>query len=240
VDNLVDLHTHILPGLDDGAGNIKESVEMAEALHGMGFRHVFATPHHRLYSWEGLKPESVRSRLVELEKILSGRGLEIQLYPGIEYDLDDTLIERTRDRPGASGHLLVDIGFWDVPYDLQRQLGEVRETGLEIFLVHPERNGALCRQSTMLRTLVDSGVRLVGNLGSLSGLYGSRIRRDCLGILDADFYWAMASDLHSPDQVSWVRKGLAQLGQKSGLSRMRDLLHNNPVQAIENMGEKIP
>jgi protein-tyrosine phosphatase len=240
VDNLVDLHTHILPGVDDGADSTEESVKMAEALHDMGFRHVFATPHHRLYSWEGLKPAFVRSRLGELEKTLSGRGLKIQLYPGMEYDLDDTLVKRAQDRPGGAGHLLVDIGFWDVPYNLKRQLDEVREIGVEIFLVHPERNGALCRQSKMLRTLIDSGIRFVGNLGSLAGLYGTRIRRDCLGILEADFYWAMASDLHSTEQASWVRKGLAQLGQKAGLSRMQDLLHDNPVQVIENMVEEKP
>jgi protein-tyrosine phosphatase len=237
MDNMVDLHTHILPGLDDGADSIKESVEMAEALHGMGFRHVFATPHHRLHSWEGLEAGSVRSGLVELEKALSGKGLEIQLYPGMEFDLDDTLVKRAQDRPGGAGHLLVDIGFWDVPYDLHRILDEIREIGVEVYLVHPERNGALCRQPLILRTLIDSGIRFVGNLGSLSGFYGNRIRKDCLGVLKADYYWAMASDLHSPGQASWVREGLEQLRQKVGHTRMQNLMHNNPIQITRTMVE---
>jgi protein-tyrosine phosphatase len=237
MDNLVDLHTHILPGLDDGPDSMLDSVKMAQALHDMGFRHVFATPHHRLYSWEGIGWESVRSGLSELEKALSGKGLEIQLYPGIEYDLDDTLVQRAQDHPWRGGHLLVDIGFWDVPHNLYELLEGLKVLDVEILLVHPERNGALCRQHMLLKSLMDSGVRFVGNLGSLSGYYGNKIRKDCLRILQEDCYWAMASDLHSPEQASWVRNGLDQLRQKAGSSGMRDLMHNNPLQITKIMME---
>lgn len=240
MDNLVDLHTHILPGLDDGPDSIKESVRMAKALQDMGFAHVFATPHHRYHSWKGIAFESVRSGLHELKEALSRKGLDIQLYPGIEYDLDDALMEKDQDHLGEAGHLLVDIGFWDVPFNLPGHLNVLRALDVEILLVHPERNGALCRQPGMLKSLTDSGIHLVGNLGSLSGFYGNEIRRDSLDILQAGFYWAMASDLHSLEQVFWVRNGLAQLRQEAGLAGMRDLMLNNPTQIIKSMVEEKP
>ena len=59
--NLVDLHAHLLPGLDDGPQDLQGSLKMLEALEEMGFSHVFATPHHRLYSWEGIEPETVEN-----------------------------------------------------------------------------------------------------------------------------------------------------------------------------------
>lgn len=238
MDNLVDLHTHILPGLDDGPESIRESVEMVQALHDMGFRHVFATPHHRLYSWEGLQSKSVMSGLVELEEALSDKELEIRLYPGFEYDLDDTLAQRAQERPVGARHILVDIGFWDVPNNLPELMNELSVLGVKILLVHPERNGVLCRQTGVLKSLTDSGVRLVGNLGSLSGLYGRLVRKDCLSILQAGSYWAMASDLHSLEQVSWIRKGLDHLRRETGIAGLRDLVHNNPMEITENFTEE--
>jgi protein-tyrosine phosphatase len=237
MDDLVDLHTHILPGLDDGPDSIRESAKMVEALQEIGFRHIFATPHHRLYTWEGLRLESISAGIAELEEALSGKGLKISLYPGIEYDLDESLAERAQIRPPGARHILVDIGFWGVPDDLMGLLNKVRELDVEILLVHPERNGDLCRNPELVKSLVRSGIRFTGNLGSLSGLYGREIRKDCCSILQEGFYWAMASDLHSLKQASWVRKGLKELEKTAGQLMTRELLFNNPVRILKAMME---
>jgi protein-tyrosine phosphatase len=236
--DLVDLHTHILPGLDDGPENLEESVEMAQALHDLGFGHIFTTPHHRLNSWEGLESESVSAGINDLENALAERGLDIRFYPGFEYDFDDTLVQRARKRPEGAGHLLVDIGFWDVPNDLPGLLDGLKVLDVDVLLAHPERNGSLCRQPGMIPSLRESGIRFVGNLGSLAGLYGKTVRKDCLNLLRSDYYWAMASDLHSPEQVSWVRKGVKQLRKEKNETGMLDLLHNNPIRIAEDMMEE--
>lgn len=238
MDDLVDLHTHILPGLDDGPDSIKESVKMAEALQEIGFRHIFATPHHRLFTWEGLKPESVHNGIDELEKAVLRRGLKIRLYPGIEYDLDEDLAQRAQDRPGGAKHILVDIGFWGVPHDLMGLLYEVRQLDVDVLLVHPERNGALCQNPDLVKSLVESGICFTGNLGSLSGLYGREVRSDCVNLLQEGFYWAMASDLHSLKQASWVRTGVEELLNKAGPVTTRELLFNNPIKVTKTMMEE--
>lgn len=237
MDGLVDLHTHSLPGVDDGSDNLEESVQMLTGLRDFGFRHIFVTPHHRLDSSNGIHPDVVLSGLGSLRGALSERKKDVRLYPGIEYDLDETLARRILDRPGKAGFVLVDMGFWGVPEDLVGLLGSVRETGVEILLAHPERNGKLCRMPDLLRSLQTSGVRFTGNLGSLSGYYGRQIRRDCRALLKEGKYWAMATDLHSPEQLTWIGRGLDELGKLAGRKGFRELLYDNPIKVARSVLE---
>ncbi len=229
MSGLVDLHTHVLPGVDDGAGDPGESIRMLEGLRELDFTHIFVTPHHRLDSWKGITPQAILDGLRVLEEAVLGKGLDIRLYPGIEYDLDEALAEQSANPPWGGRYMLVDIGFWSVPHNLAGLLGRVRDSGVEILLAHPERNGALCRRPDLMKSLVLSGVRFTGNLGSLSGCYGERIRKDSLEILRRGLYWAMASDLHSTEQLSWIRSGLGELRDNVDQAAFRDLLYRHPV-----------
>ncbi|UCG38127.1 MAG: hypothetical protein JSV00_07955 [bacterium] len=240
MDDLVDLHAHILPGLDDGPEEFRESVEMVRALREMGFAHIFATPHQRLYSWQGLDPERVKAEVHRLTGALAGPGIPVRIYAGMEYDLDETLLERTSQNPGSAGHLLVDVGFWGVHKDLEGLLGGVVEAGLKVLVVHPERNPTLCRNSSLVEGLLASGIRLAGNLGSLSGMYGQGARRLAHGMLEKDLYWAMASDMHSLEQAPWVRRGLDELRDSVGLEGARRLMLDNPMEIIQALPEESP
>jgi len=239
MDGLVDLHTHILPGVDDGAHDLGESLRMLEGLRDLDFAHVFATPHHRLHSWEGIAPMTVLSGVQVLREAAQKKKLDVRVYPGVEFDLDEILVERVSDRPGGGKYVLVDIGFWGVPHDLTGLLGQVMESGVEILLAHPERNGELCRQPDLMKSLLLNGVRFTGNLGSLSGLYGDRIRKDCLELLRGGFYWAMASDLHSPKQVSSIKRGLEELRKNVHRDGVRDLLYHHPIMVAQAIGEDL-
>lgn len=235
MDKFVDLHTHVLPGLDDGARDVSDALEMLGALEKIGFKHVFATPHHRLYSWEGIKAETVENSVRDLSEAAAREGIDISLLPGMEFDLDETLPERSLSVPGGASHLLVDVGFWGVPRDLAGLLGRVISSGVRVLLVHPERNGKLCRKSAALSELIDSGVRFLGNVGSFSGMYGDLVRRDARYLLKEGFYWAMASDLHTADQLPWIRAGIRELASLAGESSVQDLMAQRPMEIVTAM-----
>jgi protein-tyrosine phosphatase len=235
MENLVDLHSHILPGLDDGPEDLSGSLEMLAALEEMGFAHVFATPHHRLYSWEGLEPEAVVNGVREVTMAAAGKGIGVNLLPGMEFDLDETLPERASAVPGGAGHLLVDVGFWGVPGDLAGLLGKVMDIGANVLLVHPERNAQLCQLRRELSDLIASGIRLLGNIGSFSGMYGQDVQRDARALFKDGFYWAMASDMHSPDQSPWIRDGIDELVMMAGNSAVEELMVNRPMQMVQAM-----
>ena len=233
--NLVDLHAHILPGLDDGPEDLQGSLKMLEALGEMGFGHVFATPHHRLYSWEGIKPETVENGVRDVAMVAAEKGIGVKLLPGMEFDLDETLPERASAVPGGAGHLLVDVGFRGVPRDLAGLLGKVMDTGAEVLLVHPERNRELCRLRQELSDLIASGVKLLGNIGSFSGMYGHGVQRDARDLLGKGYYWAMASDMHSHEQSPWIRDGIDELVLLTGNSAAEELMVTRPTQMVQNM-----
>jgi len=235
MQNLVDLHSHILPGLDDGPLDLKGSLKMLEALEEMGFAHVFATPHHRLYSWEGIDPETVENAVREVTAAAGKKGIGVNLLPGMEFDLDETLPARVSALPGRAGHILVDVGFWGVPRDLAGLLGEVMNIGGKVLLVHPERNGELCRLRQELSDLITSGVRLLGNIGSFSGMYGHKVKRDAWDLLKEGYYWALASDMHSHEQLPWIRDGIDELVSHVGKETAEELMATRPMQMVQAM-----
>lgn len=233
--NLVDLHSHILPGLDDGADSLSESLKMLEVLEGFGYGYVFATPHQRLYSWEGIKPQTVEKGVLDVAEAASEKGIGIKILPGMEFDLDETLPERAAEVPGGAGHILVDAGFWGVPRNLADIIGKVADNGAKVLLVHPERNSDLCRSRRMMSDLIRSGVCLIGNIGSFSGMYGRTVKRDARELLKDGYYWAIASDMHSIDQMPWIRDGIDDLVLLAGRSAAEEMMATRPMQMVQAM-----
>ena len=104
-----------------------------------------------------------------------------------------------------------------------------------MLVVHPERNRQLCRLQEELTALIASGVRLVGNIGSFSGMYGHEVQRDARKLLMDGHYWAMASDIHSPDQSPWIREGIDELASLAGGPAARVLMADRPMQLVMAM-----
>lgn len=233
--NLVDLHSHILPGLDDGPTDLSGSLKMLKELEMLGFYHVFATPHHRLYSWAGIGAETVENYVKHLAVAAEKRGISVKVLPGMEFDFDENILARTSSAPGGARHFLVDVGFWGVPMDLGKIFQKMMEKGANVFLVHPERNKELCVHKQELSDLINSGVRLVGNIGSFSGMYGRKVKRDAKDLLKDGYYWALASDMHSHDQSRWIRDGIETLVSLVGKTDAEDLMSNRPMQIVMAM-----
>jgi protein-tyrosine phosphatase len=233
--NLVDLHAHILPGLDDGPEDLPGSLKILEALEQLGFGYIFATPHHRLYSWEGVEPETVEKGVRDVSNAAAKKGINVNLFAGMEFDLDETLPERVSTIPGGAGHILVDVGFWGVQENLPEQLGTVMDLGAKVLLVHPERNRELCRRRGVLSNLIASGVQLIGNIGSFSGMYGRKVKKDARDLLKAEYYWAVASDMHSHEQSPWIRNGMSEIIFRAGNISAEELMVNRPMQMVHAM-----
>jgi protein-tyrosine phosphatase len=239
MQNLVDLHAHILPGLDDGPEDLPGSLKMLEALEDLGFGHVFATPHYRFYPWKEIEIEMVENGVRDLTLAAAKKGISVNLHSGMEFDYDEIMPERVSSLLGKIGHLLVDVGFLDVPRDLAGLLEKVMDIGVNVLLVHPERNSELCRLRKELPDLIASGVRLLGNIGSLSGMYGQKVQHDARGLLKEGYYWAMASDMHSHDQSPWIRDGINELVLLAGNSAAEEMMMIRPMQIVEAMEDDL-
>lgn len=199
---VVDLHLHILPGVDDGARELNESVAIARELVRDGVRVAAATPHVRDdYPTDAATME----RLVdEVRAALAAQSVPLDLRGGGEVALGwvQTLSEDELARfrlGGSPHHLLVECPYLGWPLDIEQTLFELRLKGLTPVLAHPERNDEVQHSPELLRRLVDSGVLVQVTAGSIDGRLGRSISRTALRLLEMGAVHVLASDGHSAD-----------------------------------------
>ncbi len=236
---MIDLHCHIIPEVDDGPRDMDEALDILRVLSGLGFTHLFATPHHRWLSWNGLDSELVISGVRDLTERARGGGIDLRLFPGMEYDLDGDIVERVQGRPHESGFVLVDPGFYRSPFDIPDLIGPLLTAGVKVVMVHPERNDYLCRDLNGLRSLRSAGVLFLGNIGSFGEMYGRKIRANSRRVLDDGLYWALATDIHHAHQAVYIEKGLDDIGRWVGGADKARLLKGNPMLVVKQMEERI-
>jgi protein-tyrosine phosphatase len=215
---VIDLHTHILPGIDDGPETIEESLDLARAAFAAGTRTLVATPHiNRAYD---VDPPRVREAADRLRDRLLQEGIELELLAGGEIS--------TGRLPRLSAEELDALRLGDGPYLLieapltsgARQLPEIverlRSDGYGVLLAHPERCPGFHRDPGLLRGLVAQGALCSITAGALAGQFGRTVNRFALGLLREELVHDVASDTHDtarrpPDLRAPLAAGAVQL-----------------------------
>lgn len=244
----IDLHCHILPGLDDGAAEEEEFLAMARVALEGGTGIMVATPH-----WDLEERASPRLTVVplveECRRKLEGRGWELELLPGVEVRLNASLHRLTGEAQvldgltlaGSGRYILVDLPLADIPLGAEDTLFRLQLHGYTPILAHPERNRRLVDHPGRLRALVDRGVELQVNSGSLLGTYGRSARRAATALLREGLARLLASDAHRaterhPDlSGAWERvRGLLGEGAADVLLREnpRAVLYGEVLQPL--------
>jgi protein-tyrosine phosphatase len=195
---VIDLHCHVLPGLDDGPANIDFSVAMARAAVDAGIQVTVATPHVR--SDHPTEPEAIADGVQELNDALAAEDVELRVLPGAEVSLgkaakldDATLAELCL---GSGHYLLVECPYRSVQVDIEGILRNLQARGFAPVLAHPERCPIFQRDPTRLARLVNGGTLCSITAASLSGGFGSTVRRFAIDLLSDGLVHNVASDAH--------------------------------------------
>jgi len=200
---MIDLHAHILPGLDDGARDLDEAMAMARQAAAEGITGVFATPHvtdpavsHR---------EIILAALEELGARLAAEGVPVRLYPGAEVFLTPSLpalVEAGAVLTLNDGgrYLLVEAPMLDAPPYLEPVVFDLLTMGVTPILAHPERNPILAGEPRRVATLVERGCLMQINAGSLRGRFGQMAKRTAERFISDGLAHFAASDAHRADQ----------------------------------------
>lgn len=244
-----DLHAHILPGFDDGASDEQEFLEMAGVAVRGGTAVMAATPHYDPEN-PGMDLQEVPGAVDDHVRLMRSRGIPLMLVPGVEVRINAGLFRLAKEDGaldrlglGTSGrYILVDLPLFDLPVATEDILFQVQLCGLTPILAHPERNRHLVKSPAMVREMLDRGVEMQVNSGSLEGIYGKAARRTSRSLLQEGVARLVASDAHKPRGRSPNLSGAAgiihrQLGEKT----VRVLLEENPgrVLAGENLVEAV-
>jgi protein-tyrosine phosphatase len=193
---VIDLHTHVLPGADDGAADLDESLSMAETAVADGIGTLVATPHA-----DASRPRGdVGARVLELQAELDARGVALQIVPGAEIaltpDVPRLLADRTLPTLAGSRYALVELPFSVMPPHVDQVLFDLQLAGFVPVLAHVERyrfvQGALER----LQDWSAHGVILQVNASSLRGDFGPGPRRAAEAVVRSDWPAVLASDSH--------------------------------------------
>lgn len=217
---MIDIHSHLLPGVDDGPRTMDESVEMARRAVEGGTTTMVCTPH--MHPRMLTPPERVHEGVAALRRELTRAEVPLEIQPGGEISveqlrvMDDAALGRSTI--GLDGRwLLVEMPFTGWPLDLSRLLDDLEIRGFRAVLAHPERSESVQRQPDRLRDAIGRGAITQITAASLVGEHGPAAGRAARQLLRLGWAHVMASDSHSaswrgPDMRAGLRVAVAELG----------------------------
>jgi protein-tyrosine phosphatase len=194
---LIDLHSHVLPGIDDGADNLAEAIAICRAAADDGIRVIAATPHVR-----NDYPTTVDAMEAGVRALQTAAAGIVQVLPGAELDLEE-LNRPTQElaRFGLAGnphYLLVEMPYFGWPLDLAEKLFWLRTLGITSVLAHPERNPEVQARPELLEPIVGGGTLVQLTAAAVDGRLGRRSERCARTLLDSRLAHLIASDAHAP------------------------------------------
>jgi protein-tyrosine phosphatase len=233
---VIDLHCHVLSGIDDGPKDIEGSLALASAAHAAGIRTIVATPHvSPRYPNE---PRTIARLVEELELRLAAEGIDIEILPGAEValvravELDASQLARLT--LGGGPWLLVEPPFSPSASGIDAMMLEVARSGHPIVIAHPERCPAFQRDRSVLESLVRSGMITSITAGSLLGHFGTRVRSFARELLREGLVHDIASDAH--DDIDRPPGTMAEL-DSAGLGSLTAVLTEEVPAAVLAGGE---
>ncbi|HDH97463.1 MAG TPA: phosphotransferase [Proteobacteria bacterium] len=234
----IDLHSHILFGLDDGATDIDESLKLLQALVDAGFVRAVMTPHYIQGVYEA-DSNLLLDRLSTLERRCELAGLNIRLSLACEYFLDQSLVEiidskRALFINSKNMTILVQAPMMKIPPYMERIAFELKLRRVVPVIAHPERYADIAKRPQRIKEFLKQGFLVQVNLGSLGGLYGERVRLAAEKIIRNGQAHFVATDLHAAHHIDVVlNRGLKRLAQIAKEEGVRRLLVENPLHLLE-------
>ncbi|MCD2255873.1 tyrosine protein phosphatase [Lactobacillus sp. CC-MHH1034] len=198
---LVDLHCHILPGVDDGAKTLADSIALARVAVSQGIKYVLVTPHHMNGIYMN-HPKDVRQLTNKLQKALNQANVPLKLFPGQEVHLTGdllTAIDREDILFADANHhyLMLELPHDSVPDYTVKMVDELLAREIVPVIVHPERNRGLLENPDQLYELVSLGCLTQLTASSFVGVFGKKIQRFTEKIVRANLGFVFASDAHN-------------------------------------------
>lgn len=222
------MHSHLLPGIDDGSPDTATSIELIQGLMALGFRKFIATP-HILWDLYPNTTESISRALGDLKAGLAEKGIDVDISAAAEYYIDEHFVQELANKVPLltikDNLVLVEFSMVTAPMELQEVLFEMQMQNYQPVIAHPERYIYLQHNKGFYETLRDSGCLFQLNLLSLTGYYGREVKGLAEYLLKHRFYSYAGTDLHGDRHLTHLKS----LSQSSLYGELRDsgLIKNN-------------
>lgn len=203
---IVDIHNHILPGLDDGPANFDEAILLAKQAVNTGVHRVIATPHHKhqhKHHFYENNPTTIIKLVEKMNQLLVDQGVPLTVHPGIEFHVHEHILTDLKEKPesfltlnNTGKYMLMELPCHFLPEHTDKVLNALQVKGNIPIIAHPERNRVLRKNPEKIYRWVKDGIRVQLTAGSITGAHGRRLKNFSLHLLDHDLVHFVASDAH--------------------------------------------
>ncbi|RXE58668.1 tyrosine-protein phosphatase [Acetivibrio mesophilus] len=236
---VVDIHCHILYGIDDGPKTLEESISLCRMLQIRGIDKVIATPHFIGDYDSKPTPESINEKISALKREMDKESIKLEIYPGMEVFASNDTVDRIQNGEiltlNNSRYVLIEFSFENIPKYMSELLFSMQLKGYVPIIAHPERYNIRYRKSGIIKQAVENGSLLQVNSGSIMGAHGSEVREEVIRLLRSGMVHLIATDAHGGRRpvygLSEVEKELVEI---CGVENAKKLLYINPQRVFED------
>ncbi|MDC6389755.1 histidinol phosphatase [Maribacter sp. PR1] len=227
LEGFVDIHNHILPGIDDGAKTVEDSLALIKGFGEFGVNDFVCTP-HIMENYYPNTPTTISKSLSLLKNELKMQGMnEINISAAAEHMIDanfETKLKESLIMPLANKYLLIEMSFLQASINFDTSIGKIKSVGLFPTLAHPERYLFMHRKMSSYEKLKKDGILLQLNLLSLGSYYGKDVQKIAHYLIGKNYINLLGSDIHNLEQLMELKK--VTLNRKN-IQKIKEILNEN-------------
>ena len=235
---MIDLHSHIIPKIDDGSGSIEETFNILKEAVNNGFTDIISTSHY-IENYYEADVEERKAWITALQMNLNEKKIPINLHIGTEAYASLELKQFVKDKKVAtlsnSRYLLIELPMNSKPKYLEEVIYDIIDLKLIPIIAHPERYAYVQQNPNMLIELINKGVMFQSNFGSIIGLYGKNAKNTVEKLLKSDMIHFLGTDTHKQNTIyPMINEILIKLEKTIGKDKIKQLTETNPRLVLEN------
>ena len=235
---MIDIHCHILPGIDDGSKDLDETIKMCKIAVSEGIHHIIATPHYIQYHDYKTRDELI-PLLAMVNERLKEEQIELQLSIGHEVYVTPDLVSLVQHQEVAtlndSRYLLIEFPMNSIPTYIEELIYELKLIGVTPIIAHPERYREIIENPNSLIKYIELGALCQSNVGSINGLFGSEIQKTVMILIKHHMIHFVSTDAHtSSRRAPLVKEAFSRISEIDE-NTADALFKRNPMNVYENL-----
>lgn len=240
MDNYVDIHSHILYGIDDGSKTLEQSIKILQELKEIGFKKIVLTPHYIINSKYQTNNKEKQKILEEIKKNIQQKNIDIELYLGNEVLINDNIYELIEKQEistiNNSKYILIELPLYTTQKNALDIMYELKIKNKTPILAHPERYEFIQKNPKAIEDFINEGIILQANYGSIIGIYGKKAKKTIKKLLKENYISLFGTDIHYENSkiylnINKIRKKIKKI---IGEQKSKELMTINPNKIINN------